>query len=197
MARLSAAARNWVMVTAAGLLAVATISWAAYPVHGGGRGTRIALILAIAAGALSVIRLALADVPRVSVPFLASAGRHLVEWLLEVLAVVPWAEGMLIAALALEAEHPARPWHTGVLAVALLGYLFAIHLAETHAGPRALRPQLPLIAAGLGLAAVAVGVAALPGKPTGAAALLAGGATAVAAVLVAALVLPGQGGGRQ
>ena len=197
MARLSAGARRWVTITAAGVLAAAAVGWAADPVHGGGRGTRIALICAIAAGALSVARLALADVPRVDVPFLASAGRHVVDWVLEAVAVVPWTEGMLIAVLALEAVHPARPWHTGVLAAALLAYVFAVHLAETRARLRALRPQLPLIAVGVGLTAIAVGVAALPGRPAGPAALLAGGVTAVAAVIVAALVLPGLGGRRR
>jgi hypothetical protein len=197
MPGLSAGARRWVTITAAGLLAAAAVGWAAYPVHGGGRGTKIALICAVATGAFSVARLALADVPRLDVPFLASAGRHVVDWLLEAVGAVPWTEGLLIAVLALEALHPARPWHTGVLAVALLGYLLAVHLAETRGRPRALRPQLPLIATGLGLTALAVGVAALPGRPAGPAALLAGGVTAVAAVIVAALVLPGQGGGRR
>lgn len=197
MAGLSAATRNWVTITAAGLLAAAATGWAVYPIHGGGGGTKIALICAVAAGALSVARLALADVPRVSVPFLASAGRHVADWLLEAVGVVPWAEGMLIAVLALEALHPARPWHTGVLAVALLGYVFAVHLAETRARPAALRPQLPLIAAGAGLTAIAVGAAALPGRPAGPAALVAGGVTATAAVVVAVLVLPGPGGGRR
>jgi hypothetical protein len=197
MAGRSAAARSWIMASAAGLLAAAAIGWAAYPVHGGGRGTRIALTCAVATGALSVARLALAGVRPTDVPFLASVGRHAVDWLLEAVSVIPWTEGMLIAVLALEALHPARPWHTGLLAVALLAYLFAVHLAETHAGPGALRPQLPLIAAGLGLTAIAVGAAALPGRPAGPLALLAGGGTAVAAVIVAALVLPGPRGGRR
>jgi hypothetical protein len=197
MTRLTAGARRWVTITAAALLAAAVVGWAAYPVHGGGRGTKIALICAVATGAVSIARLALADVPRIDVPFLASAGRHVVDWLLEAVGVVPWADGMLIAVLVLEALHPARPWHTGVLAVALLGYVFAVHLAETRARPRALRPQLPLLAGGVGLTAIAVAVAALPGRPAGPAALLAGGVTAVAGVIVAALVLPGPGGGRR
>jgi hypothetical protein len=49
-----------------------------------------------------------------------------------------------------------------------------------------LRPQLPLLAAGLGLAALPAGAAALPTAGSGWLAVVA----AIAAVLVAALILP-------
>jgi hypothetical protein len=45
--------------------------------------------------------------------------------------------------------------------VALIGFLLALHLAEADADPAVLRPQLPLLAAGLGLAVLSVGAAAL------------------------------------
>jgi hypothetical protein len=93
---------------------------------------------------------------------------------------------MTIAVLVLEALHPARPWHTVVLGVAVLGFLLALHLAESAAGPAVLRPQLPLIAAGLGLAAVSAGAALLPAAGSGWLTVVA----AAAAVLVAALALP-------
>ena len=96
---------------------------------------------------------------------------------------------MLVAALALEALHPSRPWHTGLLGAALLAYLFAVHLAESRARMAVLRPQAPLIAAGLGLLALSVGAAMLPaatGSPANLLAVLAG----VAAVAVAGLVIP-------
>jgi hypothetical protein len=99
---------------------------------------------------------------------------------------MPWAQGMTIAVLLLEALHRARPWHTVVLGVAVLGFLLALHLAESVAGPAVLRPQLPLIAAGVGLAAVSAGAALLPAAGSGWQTVVAG----AAAVLVAALALP-------
>jgi hypothetical protein len=97
---------------------------------------------------------------------------------------------MTIAAAALEALHPAKAWHTGVLGVALLGYLFAVHLAETGAGPRVLRPQLGLLAAGVGLMALAVGAAALPTLPSGTASSVIRYAAIAAAVIAGALTFP-------
>ena len=90
--------------------------------------------------------------------------------------------------LGLEALHPARPWHTVVLGVVVLAFLLALHLAENADRPAILRPQLPLIAAGIGLAAVSAGAATLPaaGPDSGWLAVLAG----AAAALVAALALP-------
>jgi hypothetical protein len=99
-----------------------------------------------------------------------------------------------LGALGLEAFHPARPWHTAVLGVALVAYLLATHLAESTGGPgeasTVLRSQAPVLAAGLGLLVLAAGSALLPSAGDG----LAGGwlraAAAVAAVLAAALCLP-------
>ena len=101
---------------------------------------------------------------------------------------------MTLGALGLEAFHPARPWHTAVLGVALVAYLLATHLAESTGAPgeasTVLRSQAPVLAAGLGLLVLAAGSALLPSAGDG----LAGGwlraAAAVAAVLAAALALP-------
>jgi hypothetical protein len=195
MASRSAGPGRRLTIAVAAVLAAGCCAWAAAPVHGSGGGTEVVLIVAIATAALSVLRLAIAGLPPLAVPFLASPARQAADSAAQAVGIIPWAEGMLVAVLVLEALHPARPWHTGVLGLALLGYLFATHLAETKARPRVLRGQLPLLAAGLGLLALAVGAAALPGHPSGAAALLATAVTVVAAVIVVALALPGTGRG--
>jgi hypothetical protein len=169
-------------------LVAGTVLWAALPTSGARPGSRLVLIVASLCGALTVARL-LTD------PAAAGArgrrtgpdagfGRRLRAGV----RGLPWAEGTTVAVLGLEALHPSRPWHTVVLGVALIGFLLALHLAETDARPAVLRPQLPLLAAGLGLAVLSVGAAALPaaGPGSGWLAVIA----AVAALLAAGLALP-------
>ena len=103
---------------------------------------------------------------------------------------MPWAEGLVIAVLVLEALHRPRPWHTALLGVALVAYLLAVHLAESAARPAVLRPQAPLLAAGLGLLVLAAAAAMLPAE-TGTAAELMAVLAAVAAVAVGGLALQG------
>jgi hypothetical protein len=196
MAGLAPPATRRATIAVAALLAAGITAWAALPLHEGHAGTRPALIAAIATAVLSIAQLALSSVPLLAAPMLASAPERAAERLLRGLRAVQWPEGLLLATLVLEALHPAPPWHTGVLGVALVCYLLALHLVETRASPAVLRPQLPIIAAGLGLLALAVGAAALPGLPAGGTALLAGALALVAAVVVAALALPGTGSRR-
>jgi hypothetical protein len=184
--RLTARARGTV---AAGLLAAACIAWSAIPVTGGGQGTRPALIGAVGCTVLVVARLAADDwiPPRDTFENpVTRAGRAL----LEVLRALPWAEGTVLAVLALEALHASRPWHTGLLSVALIAFLFGVHLAESGARPGALRPQLPVLAAGLGLLVVCCGAALLPAAGTGPASSWLRVFAAAAAIVVGALALP-------
>jgi hypothetical protein len=176
-------------LTAAAALAAAVIVWAAYPVSGGASGTQLALVAAIATGALSVAQLVLATTMAREPDSFAWAAR-LAHQLVSVVRTLPWAELLTVAALVLEALHKSRPWHTAVLAVALISYLLSVHLAETETGARALRAQLPLVCAGAGLAALAVGVTALPGLPVGPAATALRIGAVVLAVLAAGLAVP-------
>lgn len=173
---------------ATGLLAAACVTWAALPLAGAGGIGPVLLAAAAGCAALATARLATAAVPTRRDTFAGPAvraGRALVR----LLRGLPWAEGLVIAALVLEARHPSRPWHTGLLGAALLSYLLAIHLAETGAEARAVRGQVPLIAAGLGLLALAVGAAALPaGQGTTADWMIA--LAAFLAVVAAGLALP-------
>jgi hypothetical protein len=185
-ARLTARARSTV---AAGLLAAACVAWSASPLADGGTGSPLALIVGISCGALAVTRLAVGDRVTDAGVFETRVDR-IWRLLLEVLQAGPWAGGLVIAALALEALHPSRPWHTGLLAVALIAFLFAVHLVESGARPAALRPQLPVLAAGLGLLVLCCGAALLPAAGTGPASGLLRVFAAVAAVAAGALALP-------
>jgi hypothetical protein len=186
----------WRVTLASALLAAAVVGWAAVPVSAGRAGTRIALLAAIATAALSVGQLGLSAVRLRDANELGGLLERFTD-LLRSLRAAPLTEVMIVAVLALEALHPARPWHTAVLAVALLAYLFAVHLAETRARLTVLRPQLPVLAAGIGLLALAVGVAALPGLPHGTPAALIRAAAITAAVIVAAMALPATAGRRR
>jgi hypothetical protein len=183
-ARSPSAARS---ATAAGLLAAVCVAWSAIPLTAGGAGIAM-LAAAIACAILSAARLALGPTPEEPVAFLNLVVRA-ERSLADLARGLPWAEGLVVAVLVLEALHRSQPWHTGLLGMALLAYLFATHLAETRARPSVLRPQAPLIAAGLGLLILAAGAATLPAG-TGAAADLIAVLAALAAIVVGALALP-------
>jgi hypothetical protein len=173
-------------IGSAGLLAAACVAWSALPLR---HGTLAAVLLAaaIACAVLSVARLALG--PASGEAAYLNAAQRSAQNLADLARQWPWAEGMVVAVLVLEALHRSRPWHTGLLGTALLAYLLASHLAESRARPAVLRPQAPLIATGLGLLALAVGAAALP-SGTGSAADVLALVAAVAAIAVAGLVIP-------
>ncbi|MGB6453529.1 MAG: hypothetical protein WBH47_03475, partial [Streptosporangiaceae bacterium] len=136
-----------------------------------------------------LIQLALAGVPPSADPVSSIPERtiaRVVSWI----QTIPWAEVMTVAVLVLEVQHRPRAWHTGLLGVALLGYLFAVHLVETQARASVLRPQLPLLAAGLGLLALAVGAAAVPALPSGSTSAVVRVVALAAAVVAGALAVP-------
>jgi hypothetical protein len=167
------------------LLTAGVIAWAAAPLSGGSAGTLLAMVAAVGCGAASLAGLAIGDAEIGSGAFDPLPVR-LAANVAHGLRVVPWSQAMIVAVLVLEVLHPARPWHTGVLGVALLALILAAHLAETGAGPRAaLAPQAPVLVAGVGLTALAVAAVALPPLPAG------GPATALRVLAVAAAVLAG------
>jgi hypothetical protein len=171
-----------------GLLTAALISWAALPGQPG-TAPRLVLICAGVAGLAGLAQLALTGIPLVVDPVSSLPERSLARLGLS-LQAIPWAEVLIVAVLVLEVQHPARAWHTGVLGVALFGYLFAVHLTETGAPARVLGPQLPLLAAGLALLALAVGAAAVPTPPSGPASAVVRIIAVLAAVLAGVLVVP-------
>jgi hypothetical protein len=176
-------------LVAALLLAAGLIVWAALPVAGARPGIRLALTIAVICAAASIGRLAIGDARIGGSPFDPVPVR-LAAWVADQLRTLPWTEAMLVAALAAEALHRPRPWHTAVLGAALLAYLLAARLAETTLPASALAPQLPVLAAGLGLLALAAGAAALPRLAPGPGAELLRVLAIVAAVIAGGLALP-------
>ena len=174
---------------AAVLLGAGCVAWAAAPAVNHGDAD-LALILAIAGVAAGGLRLALTAVPVPEDSFLLPAALR--AWLrfLEVLRLVPWEEGALLAVLWLEVMHPSRPWHTAVLGAALIAYLLATHLAESGASPRVLRPQVRVLAAGAVLLALGAAAGMLPAAGPGAGSALLRLLAAGALVAAAGLILP-------
>ena len=182
-------AYRWRTLAVAGLLAAVVIAWAALPARTGAL-PRLALISAIVTAVGTLAQLAVSHVQPDSRAGFASLADRIIDGLVAAIKAIPWAELMTIAVLVLEVQHPARPWHTGVLGVAMLGFLVSVHLSETGASASVLRPQVPLIAAGLGLTALAVGAAALPGLPAGSVSSVVRVIAAAAAVVAGALAVP-------
>jgi hypothetical protein len=174
---------------AAGLLAAACVAWSALPVERSVRffGTPV-LVAAVGCAVLSTVRLAVGAEHSYPAGYRSVPGRVGLA-LLAGLRATPWADGMVVTVLVLEAMHAARPYHTALLAVALLGYLFATHLAESGARPGTAAQQWPLIAAGLGLLVIATGAVLLP-VPAGQASGWLSALAVIAAIVAGGLALP-------
>ena len=182
------------LTTVAGLLGAACVAWAASPPGSAGRAGPVLTVLAACCVAGGIGQLATAALVPPGPGSYPGPLARLGLGGLDQLRRLPWAEGVTLGALALEAFHPARPWHTALLGVALLAYLLATHLAESTGAPgeasAVLRSQAPVLAAGLGLLVLAAGSALLPSAGAGVAGGWLRAAAAVAAVLAAALALP-------
>ncbi len=175
---------------AALLLGVACVAWSAAPLRADGWAD-VALTVAIIAVTAGGLRLALADVPEPDEAYLLSG--FLRAWLnfLIVLRTLAWEETAVAAALWLEVQHPARPWHTAALGAGLTAYLLTTHIAESGADPaQVLRRHTKLLALGACLLALGAGFAMIPGAAPGAGASLLRVLAAAAVIAAAALVIP-------
>ena len=182
--------RAWRTILSVAVLAAVTVAWAALPLSGGAAGTSVTLVAAVGCAAASVAQLLAGSGGKQTEAALGSLVRRTVDYVLTIVRGLPWAEVMVVAVLLLEVLHRPRPWHTGLLGVALLGYLLAVHHAEMRPSARALRAQLPLIATGIGLSAIIVGIAELRAVPGGALSPAIRVIAAIAAVIAVGLVIP-------
>lgn len=172
------------------LIGAAAIAWASVPVgEAGGWGVAliVAASLAVAAGAL---RLALGDRPSQWGPLLPGTLDRLGDTVTSLLVVLAWEVIASVSLVVLEVLHPARPWHTCVLGVLVASYLLAVHRAEAIVPRGALARPARLSALGLGLLVLTAGIASLPSSGRGALAAWLEVLSALAAIVVAAMVLP-------
>jgi hypothetical protein len=175
------------------LLGAACVAWTATPFLRSG-WAKFALVVSVIAVTAGALRLALSDIPQPENDAFLSA--PLRAWLAfhGLLRALPWEEIALVTLLWLEVQHPSRPWHTAALGAGLVGYLLAVHIAESGA-PDLLRRQAKVLLPGACLLALGAGVAML-GSPGGAGADAGAGPAllrviaAVAVIAAAVLALP-------
>jgi hypothetical protein len=176
---------------AALLAGAASAAWAAVPLRGSGWAA-FALVIAAACVIMGSARLALLEVPESDEVYFLSAPERMWHGFVALARWVSWEEIGCAAILWLEVQHPARPWHTAVLGVALVAWLLAVHVAESGTPARTLlRRQAKVLIAGLCLLALAAAAAALPDASSGAGAAALRVLSAVAVIAAAILVLPG------
>jgi len=172
-----------------GLLGAGCVVWATAPLVRTGYLT-IALALASLCVVAGALRLALAEIAVPEEVHLSTAATQFWVRFGKIVRLVPWEEGAVAAVLWLEVLHPARPWHTAMLGAALIAYLLAVHLTESGASPRVLRPQVRVLALGAGLLALGAGAAMVPAAGPGAGSALLRLVAAGALIIAAVLVLP-------
>jgi hypothetical protein len=150
------------------VLGAACISWAAVPTGQAGTGGALVLALAAACLAAGAARLTWARRPPGKLELFAKPLERAANHARAVLAAGPWETATAVAVVVLEALHPARPWHTGALAVALTGYLFSVHRGEAYTSSHlALRRQAGALVLAAGSIVVITGLASVPGATSG------------------------------
>lgn len=150
------------------LLGAAAIVWSALPTDSAG-GWGAVLVAVAGAGVLAgVLRLAFGHVVARRDRLMHGPLDGLLEWLDAFLHGPPWEVVASVALVVLEALHPSRPWHTGILSALLICYLLAVHRAEALVPAAAFAGQRRVMSASLGLLALATGVAMLPSAGSGA-----------------------------
>lgn len=153
-------------IGAVALLGAACVVWAAVPLKGTGAPGALLLVVAsicVAAGLLRLVRKDTGQHEKYFFPGVIMGWAHSAN---DLLLRAGWETGAAVAVVVLEAVHPSHPWHTGVLAVLLAGYLLAVHQAESAVPAAVFRGQARVLLASLALVVVATAVAILPASAT-------------------------------
>jgi hypothetical protein len=149
-------------ITVVALLGATSIVWGAVPLPGTGAPGVLLLVVAAVCVAAGLLRLARKDTGRRERYMLPGAFTALAHSANDLLLRAGWETGAAVAVVVLEAMHPSRPWHTGLLAVVVTCYLLAVHQAESAIPAGALKGQARVLLASLALVVVATAVAMVP-----------------------------------
>jgi hypothetical protein len=175
-------------IVAVALLGATCAIWAAVPLRGTGAPGVLLLVVAalcISAGLLRLVRKDTDERERYVFPGVMGGLANSAN---DLLLRTGWETGAAVSVVVLEAVHPSRPWHTGLLAIAVTCYLLAVHQAESAIPAAVFRGQTRVLLASVALVVVATAVAMVPasGSPSGWLEILA----ALAAMTAGGLALP-------
>jgi hypothetical protein len=175
-------------ILAVALLGATCTLWAAVPLHGTGAPGVLLLLVAAICVAAGLLRLARKDTGQQERYVFPGALMALANSANDVLLRAGWETGAAVAVIVLEAIHPSRPWHSGLLAVLVTCYLLAVHQAETAIPAVVFKGQTRVLLTSLALVVVATAVAMVPASAaqSGWLEILA----ALAAMTAGALALP-------
>jgi len=177
-------------VLAITLLGAACTFWSSQPLRGTGFLGPLFVVLASACVAGGALRVARKEVDREDRLFLPGLLLRLGYAADDVLNAVGWESGSVVCIIVLEALHPSRPWHSGVLGVALMCYLLAVHRGESTIAVGFLRGQVRFLGLGLASLALASALATIPSAGTGGLSAGLEAVAALAALAAVALALP-------
>lgn len=175
-------------ILAVALLGATCTVWAAVPLHGTGAPGVLLLLVAAICVAAGLLRLARKDTGQQERYVFPGALVALANSANDVLLRAGWETGAAVAVIVLEAMHPSRPWHSGLLAVLVTCYLLAVHQAESAIPAVVFKGQTRVLLTSLALVVVATAVAMVPASAaqSGWLEILA----ALAAMTAGALALP-------
>jgi hypothetical protein len=170
------------------LLGAASVVWAAVPLKGTGAPGVILLLVSTICVAAGLLRLIRKDTGHREKYVFPGPLMRLALSANDLLLRAGWETGAAVSIVVLEAMHPSRPWHTGLLAVLVVAYLLAVHRAESAVPAAVFQGQARVLLASLALVVVATAVATIPSSAaqSGWLEILA----ALAAMTAGALALP-------
>jgi hypothetical protein len=154
-------------IAAVGLLGASCAVWSAVPLSGTGTLGILLLVVASACVLAGVLRLVRKDAVQGDPFVFPGLLVNLAGWASATLMAVEWETIAAAAVVVLETLHKSRPWHTGVLGVAVVCYLLAVHQAESAVPSGVFRGQARVLGSSLALLVVVTGVAMIPSARTG------------------------------
>ena len=179
--------RNIVSVA---LLGTACILWSAIPLGGTGAPGALLVVVAAACVLAGLARLVRNDAARRRQSIFPGLLVSLVDWADALLMGLGWETGAAVSVVVLETLHQSRPWHTGLLSVAVICYLLAVHQAESAVPAGVFRSQAKVLVTSLVLLVLVTGVAMVPSARAGALSGWLDVVAALAAMTAGALALP-------